>query len=52
MTSPTGRGHVGSPNLGATNVLPGVAASSAGNAWAVGSFRTSDPSQALALHCC
>ena len=44
--------HVGSPNLGATNVLLGVAASSAGNAWAVGSFRTSDPSQALALHCC
>jgi hypothetical protein len=44
--------HVGSPNLGATNILLGVAASSAGNIWAVGSFHTSDPSLALALHCC
>jgi hypothetical protein len=44
--------HVGSPNLGATNILLAVAATSASNAWAVGSFRASDPSQALAIHCC
>lgn len=44
--------HVGSPNLGASTGLFAVAATSATNAWAVGSYRASDPSQALALHCC
>jgi DNA-binding CsgD family transcriptional regulator len=44
--------RVASPGPGAQNTLLGVAAASAGDAWAVGSFRTSGPGQALALHCC
>jgi len=44
--------QVPSPNPARDNVLTGVAATSASNAWAVGSFTGTGPSQALALHCC
>jgi len=42
-----------SPNLGpSSNNLFAVAASSAGNIWAVGTFRDGPVSRALAIHCC
>jgi hypothetical protein len=44
--------HVRSPSPGTFSSLLGVAARSAGNIWAVGSFSPLGPSQALALHCC
>ena len=41
------------PDLGPSgNTLYGVAASSAGNAWAVGIFRTGLTGLALTIHCC
>jgi hypothetical protein len=47
--------RVASPDPGGpghASVLYGVAAASAGSAWAVGNFTGSGPSRALALHCC
>jgi hypothetical protein len=44
--------NVPSPHPGSTNDLFAVAAASASNAWAVGTFTGSGPSQALTLHCC
>jgi hypothetical protein len=44
--------RVMSPNPGASSSLIGVSASSDGNVWAVGTFRSVGPSQALAVHCC
>jgi hypothetical protein len=45
--------RVPSPDLGQSgNTLYAVAASSAGNAWAVGIFRTGLTGLALAIHCC
>jgi hypothetical protein len=44
---------VASPNPSSTrNVLNGVAATSASNAWAVGSYDSGTVRQTLALHCC
>jgi hypothetical protein len=45
--------RVNSPDLSSTrNVLSGVAASSARNAWAVGSYDSGTVRQIFALHCC
>jgi hypothetical protein len=45
--------QVPSPNPSGDNVLYGVAATSASNAWAVGFYSPSGPTlQALAFHCC
>jgi hypothetical protein len=44
--------RVVSPNPGASSSMFGVSASSDGNVWAVGTFRSVGPSQALAVHCC
>jgi hypothetical protein len=44
--------RVPGPHPGTTSDLFAVAAASASNAWAVGTFTGSGPSQALALHCC
>jgi hypothetical protein len=43
-----------SPNIGASDGLNAVAASSASNIWAVGQFidNTNGVNQTLALHCC
>jgi hypothetical protein len=43
--------HVPSPSPGSSNDLNGVAASSATNAWAVGTFNGAIR-QALAIRCC
>jgi hypothetical protein len=44
--------RVPSPSPGTGSDLLGVAASSAGNAWAVGGFRDGGPLRTLAIHCC
>ena len=44
--------QVASPNPGTSNQLNAVRAWSASNAWAVGTFSSGGPSQALAIHCC
>jgi hypothetical protein len=43
---------VRSPNPATFSSLSGVAARSAGNLWAVGSYSILGSSQVLALHCC
>jgi hypothetical protein len=44
--------RVRSPNVASINHLTGVAASSAGNIWAVGYYLIVDTDQTLAFHCC
>jgi hypothetical protein len=41
-----------SPGVANSSDLAAVAAASASHAWAVGTFSSSGPGQALALHCC
>ncbi|MBO0818562.1 MAG: hypothetical protein J2P30_25800 [Actinobacteria bacterium] len=41
-----------SPNLGTSDALDGVAATSSANIWAVGDYATGAGPQTLALHCC
>jgi hypothetical protein len=45
-------GHVPSPSQGTSDAPGAVAASSARNAWIVGSFTDGGGFQALAFHCC